>query len=1653
MKKILSKLVEDEKFQKSFFNYIEKYSLIQTLFNNYLKHSEGCIKKIEKILNSSTFSILKEKNDTYTLQGSFNDIKQKEINQDIYQNDVNEIIMAENYQYAFYADLESLFQRIYISKIPQKYEKCADIYITFFKNCRKLLNLFNDFYSKGYQENFQIDFVFKNQKLTCFYRKSQSDINSLINKFEDLSKLLHQLLKSFYYNKECMRFFYGRQLSFLYSNIIKKNYNEILDLFKATYGVIFENCNLINLNANLKDCDEFYKFAENLGIIFNFIKKQFEVNKKEIENIFELNKINLLETNEEIIGPDCENKTQEIENSSKKEYKGIYFFLSNKNQEMDALSLYVSMTNHFPINGSFLYCSKNLNIEEMKCFFLRFINCKDNVLFCMVNVNLLNNNLRVQFISLIKKYASKFEQKLNSCLVIIFNNNKNDDEIHKALMRIKNVKAFPEVSLFNKEYDFSKYFKYNDYVVQSTNCGLGKSKLIKSKNPEQAGGKKKVKINYIYFPIGGKFTRKHLVDRLKNLPDMTNQNEKFVIHLDITQTNEIELLNEFFFKLIILRKCEINETAKYFDKNTTVIVEIPNDFINYMEEIKILSKLKKENIENLSCIESSNEIMNVAKILNMYENGDITKNLKTELKKYTLKSTPEQISNMILKYLKDIEITNPNYYQINIFIKVLSDEFVKFYNCRGYSVDTLKYNAKASGKKENIPKLLHLRKFIIKSLVKVTKLFLVGPYENLIKNQELNQKIMNETNKEKEEVINEQLNIKIDSISFDEIKPSLIVFNEDGDSCTIITTCSEKDQEFKDLELLYNTQNTELIGSKYRSKSEHNVLNTNYRKLKKFRDLSRKEIFTNLISFLNININEDDEKKILGTYVYTPDNFIKVVLILMRIRVQIPVILMGETGCGKTTLIEMASKLINKGKIQIKKMNIHAGVNDQDIIKFMNDVEAMVKAEDSRMLKAKKEEFNKMPEDYKKLYLKKNSEEKIFLEYENEIKSRKIWIFFDEINTCNSMGLFIEIFCKNSIYGKPLDKRYVFIAACNPYRAGKSNTLLNVLYKKNQKVKNLVYTVNPLPLSLLNFVFNFGSLKTKDEETYIQSMIEGVTNEIFEKIEFQDILSKKIEFINMEADCVRCCQNFMKKNNDVSIVSLREVNRFNIFFQFFADYLYHRKNPNKASFEENENDIIKYYKEKNNLEILTAAVNLSLFICYYLRIPDKKSKEELCKELDAKKYFNGGNFLQIPKMEQDYLLNNFEIPVGIAKNKNLKENIFLLFFCIINKVPVIICGKPGKSKTLSFEIIQDSMKGPSSRNEFCRRCPSLTAFKIQGSLNTTSEEILNIFIKAREYQQKNKDKLSVVFMDEMGLAEIGENNALKVMHAELEQEMNKVSFVGISNWFIDASKMNRVIYNVVQDEDKEDLIQTGKEIAKSYEKKEANFNSQRYDNLILRLSEAYYNYISKKKEANDANQFFHGSRDFYSLIKSIMLDIIKNKKILNEFYEKDEEEKSDKLLNEICLNQILRNFGGLEKSISEFKSYFFEGYEEMDNYMNNENYSYNFFKCIQDNINDINSRYLLLINNGSISQELLNYILEDIIENKKKQISKEKSNKNIREGKEGIEFFSGDKAEKKERLIKYYIGSKFKSDMKNIVYDQIPGHENNQKKYSTAGKR
>ena len=53
------------------------------------------------------------------------------------------------------------------------------------------------------------------------------------------------------------------------------------------------------------------------------------------------------------------------------------------------------------------------------------------------------------------------------------------------------------------------------------------------------------------------------------------------------------------------------------------------------------------------------------------------------------------------------------------------------------------------------------------------------------------------------------------------------------------------------------------------------------------------------------------------------------------------------------------------------------------------------------------------------------------------------------------------------------------------------------------------------------------------------------------------------------------------------------------------------------------------------------------------------------------------------------------------------------------------------------------------------------------------------------------ENIYAVYIDEIGLAEISPYNPLKVLHGLLEYP--KVAFVGISNWTLDASKMNRGI--------------------------------------------------------------------------------------------------------------------------------------------------------------------------------------------------------------------------------------------------------------------
>jgi ABC-type multidrug transport system fused ATPase/permease subunit len=66
-----------------------------------------------------------------------------------------------------------------------------------------------------------------------------------------------------------------------------------------------------------------------------------------------------------------------------------------------------------------------------------------------------------------------------------------------------------------------------------------------------------------------------------------------------------------------------------------------------------------------------------------------------------------------------------------------------------------------------------------------------------------------------------------------------------------------------------------------------------------------------------------------NNYVITNDNFKKMVLLVYRIKANVPVIIMGDTGCGKTTLITKLNQILNNGKTTVEIINIHPGITDE----------------------------------------------------------------------------------------------------------------------------------------------------------------------------------------------------------------------------------------------------------------------------------------------------------------------------------------------------------------------------------------------------------------------------------------------------------------------------------------------------------------------------------------------------------------------------------------------------------------------------------------------------------------------------------------------------------------------------------------------------
>ncbi|XP_069055826.1 E3 ubiquitin-protein ligase RNF213 isoform X2 [Pleurodeles waltl] len=674
-----------------------------------------------------------------------------------------------------------------------------------------------------------------------------------------------------------------------------------------------------------------------------------------------------------------------------------------------------------------------------------------------------------------------------------------------------------------------------------------------------------------------------------------------------------------------------------------------------------------------------------------------------------------------------------------------------------------------------------------------------------------------------------------------------------------------------------------------------------------FDSLRRDEKIERLCMVLGIDWPLDPDE----TYELTTDNVLKILAIHMRFRCGIPVIIMGETGCGKTRLIKYFCELQKSGvgTENMKLLKVHGGTTADLIYEKIQEAEAIAVK-------------NKM--DF----------------------GLDTVLFFDEANTTDAIGSIKEALCDKTVEGKPLGENtgLHIIAACNPYRKHTPAMIerlesagLGYRVKADETkeklgsipLRQLVYRVHCLPPSMVPLVWDFGQLNNDTERKYIQQIVQRLANSV----------NLATDEVTLLTNVLSVSQTYMRRRNDeCSFVSLRDVERCVDVFKWFFNHSELLLSNLQRYLEKKK--AVKYSKP---IDKVSWCLVLALGVCYHASLEHKAGYREIICKCLPETYTEEKSILQEITMMQDLFLSGARLRETIARNLALKENVFMMVICIELKIPLFLVGKPGSSKSLAKTIVADAMQGQTAHEDLYRQLKQIHLVSFQCSPHSTPEGIIGTFKQCARFQKgKNLEEyVSVVVLDEIGLAEDSPKMPLKTLHPLLEdgcidndpQPHKKVGFIGISNWALDPAKMNRGIFVSRGDPDKKELIASARGICSS--NKLIQTLVQKYFSLF---ADAYREISSTQRE--HGKEFF-GLRDFYSLIKMVFTTTKRSKK--------------EPTIPEI-VQAVLRNFSGKDDIDA---LYFFKSILKGENYPN----EVNTIELIKQNINsdDGDCRYLLVL--------------------------------------------------------------------------------------------
>ena len=122
-------------------------------------------------------------------------------------------------------------------------------------------------------------------------------------------------------------------------------------------------------------------------------------------------------------------------------------------------------------------------------------------------------------------------------------------------------------------------------------------------------------------------------------------------------------------------------------------------------------------------------------------------------------------------------------------------------------------------------------------------------------------------------------------------------------------------------------------------------------------------------------------------YCLTGDNLLKMLAIFVRVSCAVPVVLMGECGCGKTSLVKFLCRWLGAALVVL---DVHGGTREADVLGAFAEAEARVAGGGA---------------------------------------DARAYVFLDEMNAAPHVGLITEAICQRTLNGAAISPR---ASSCSP---------------------------------------------------------------------------------------------------------------------------------------------------------------------------------------------------------------------------------------------------------------------------------------------------------------------------------------------------------------------------------------------------------------------------------------------------------------------------------------------------------------------------------------------------------------------------------------------------------------------------------------------